>query len=191
MSDIPDSVDYMRVYQIPEDVKTRCDPGSSPTQLCINKRVNCLLARVRLRADVIFPLSLGALPMVVRPGTLKHTQTRTFRCGWVISGSRSQGTVSRVNVDNGLLAFLPLLASTVTSTNSSVQFAFTFTLPPVVLSFTPSTHCLSFPSLLRTDPFHLLASRSFIRAVSCTRTNDEIPCNSSEKMSPLAPCIDR
>ena len=30
-------VDYVRVYQRPEDVSAGCDPDSFPTQTCINK----------------------------------------------------------------------------------------------------------------------------------------------------------
>ena len=42
------SIDYVRVYQRPEDVNTGCDPDNFPTQSYINKWVSssvCLLGR--------------------------------------------------------------------------------------------------------------------------------------------------
>jgi len=91
------SVDYIRVYQRPEDVNAGCDPDGFPTQSYINQWVSSFSTHFRQ----LMPSPLSFLR--VGSGSPRPTRTRTSRRGKGISGSRSQTTNSWANIDKLLL----------------------------------------------------------------------------------------
>lgn len=73
-------VDYVRVYQDPENIKTSCDPPDAPTAAYIEACV-FILGVPRFEFDVHLDT-----------GIRTHTRTRTTRTGKRNTVNRSRGT---------------------------------------------------------------------------------------------------
>jgi hypothetical protein len=65
-------VDWVRVYQDPDNVQVGCNPPDYPTADYINQSVYSVLPSLERCADAC-------------TGTWRHTRTQTSRRGWMIS----------------------------------------------------------------------------------------------------------